>query len=104
MSSESGYERVLRFIETGSNEIEHLSAAIDLGDTLEIRNCSKCIKCMAVELGFSDVVSCLENLEDGALRCNMTCTVTSFDELQDCLSCIRKRVANGSDIEAHLPS
>lgn len=94
MDKNTQHDRVLRFIETGNSEIEQLALAIDLGDTLSIRNRTSCLKCMAAELGLTDVVSCAQMLESDATYCNMSGTVISFDELKYRLACVRQSIAD----------
>lgn len=94
MDKNTHLDRVRRFIETGSSELEHLATAIDHGDTLTIRNRTNGLKCMAAELGLADVVSCAQMLESGATYCSMSGTVTSFDALKYCLSCVERSISD----------
>ena len=87
-------EKVNQFLEIGQTELRGLEAAIESGDTIQIRSYVRRLCEVADQLGLREVSDCAEKVGKNAYRGNLGGTLESHGNLQRCLDVLEKNMAS----------
>ena len=93
MSDTAYVEKVWDFLEVGNDELRKLEHAIESGDTLSVRACTRELKLKAVTLGLEDVVRFAEEVEQGAYHCSLASTLESYQQLRVSFDGLKEELA-----------